>query len=410
MIWLACLAGICFIALALLPSDTTAIRLSAFGWFIFSLVDFTYLQWVGRMGGWPYVTNAPYKVHASVLMWLWILLRSVAALIALRASVFWRRRALPGRLALRWLWASIRLTGVLIAAASFNWSEVWMNYPAWVADQGIPRIIAGTITLLFSLLITAAVRRRIQGLFGGFGRGARDASAATVVSCMVGGDPVEAMRSAEERLRCIRISILKAEDMANSQDSGLYSKVEPVKLGGVDAFLSHSWRDDAALKWQRMLEFKSSFEASHNGDEPLCWLDKACIDQSGDIDKSLKALPIFLLSSKSFVVFAGRTYTRRLWCVLEMFTFLRSGGSYDTIDVRPLDLDAEEEVSLFDIRRADCFVRADKHALLAIVESSYGSFSQFNAACRKILMNKLGSGGKGELKEGMARRESRQAV
>ena len=73
--WFACLAGICFIALALLPSDTTAIRLSAFGWFIFSLVDFTYLQWVGRMGGWPYVTNAPYKVHASVLMWLWILLR-----------------------------------------------------------------------------------------------------------------------------------------------------------------------------------------------------------------------------------------------------------------------------------------------------------------------------------------------
>ena len=408
--WFACLAGICFIALALLPSDTTAIRLSAFGWFIFSLVDFTYLQWVGRMGGWPYVTNAPYKVHASVLMWLWILLRSVAALIALRASVFWRRRALPGRLALRWLWASIRMTGVLIAAVSFNFAEVWMNYPAWVADQGIPRIIAGTITLLFSLLITAAVRRRIQGLFGGFGRGARDASAATVVSCMVGGDPVEAMRSAEERLRCIRISSLKAEDMANSQDSGLYSKVEPVKLGGVDAFLSHSWRDDAALKWQRMLEFKSSFEASHNGDEPLCWLDKACIDQSGDIDKSLKALPIFLLSSKSFVVFAGRTYTRRLWCVLEMFTFLRSGGSYDTIDVRPLDLDAEEEVSLFDIRRADCFVRADKHALLAIVESSYGSFSQFNAACRKILMNKLGSGGKGELKEGMARRESRQAV
>ena len=30
--------------------------------------------------------------------------------------------------------------------------------------------------------------------------------------------------------------------------------------------------------------------------------DKACIDQKGDIDASLKVLPIFLLSSKLFVV------------------------------------------------------------------------------------------------------------
>ena len=54
--------------------------------------------------------------------------------------------------------------------------------------------------------------------------------------------------------------------------------------------------------------------------------DKACIDQKGDINASLKVLPIFLLSSKMFVVLAGKTYTSRLWCVLEMFTFLRGGG------------------------------------------------------------------------------------
>ena len=78
--------------------------------------------------------------------------------------------------------------------------------------------------------------------------------------------------------------------------------------------------------------------------------------------------------------------------MLEIFTFLRSGGTYGRIDVRPLDLDAAEAVALFDIRKADCFLSKDKHALLAIVESSYGSFTQFNSACRKILLAKLGSG------------------
>ena len=50
-------------------------------------------------------------------------------------------------------------------------------------------------------------------------------------------------------------------------------------------------------------------------------------------------------------------------CVLELFTFLRSGGSYSRIDVRPLDLDAAEAVAFFDIRRANCFLSADRHAL-----------------------------------------------
>ena len=43
----------------------------------------------------------------------------------------------------------------------------------------------------------------------------------------------------------------------------------------------------------------------------------------------------------------------------------------------------------FDIRKASCFLQSDKQRLLAIVESSYFSFGAFNAACRKILMDKL---------------------
>ena len=47
-------------------------------------------------------------------------------------------------------------------------------------------------------------------------------------------------------------------------------------MGEVDAFISHSWRDDGTLKWQRMLEYKAAFADSHGGTEPRCWLDKVC--------------------------------------------------------------------------------------------------------------------------------------
>ena len=206
---------------------------------------------------------------------------------------------------------------------------------------------------------------------------------------MVNGDAIAAMRSAHSRMYCIKLSSLKEADMANNQDSGLFAKTERAGPGECDAFLSHSWRDDAPLKWARMLEFKQEFEAAHGGTEPRCWLDKACIDQAGDIDASLKALPIFLLESQSFVVFAGATYTQRLWCVLEMFTFMRSGGALDRIVLKPLSSKTAEIVAKFDIASAQCFHRRDRHALLAVVESSYGSFGQFNAACRKILIAKL---------------------
>ena len=114
-----------------------------------------------------------------------------------------------------------------------------------------------------------------------------------------------------------------------------------------------------------MLEFKTEFETA-NGSEPRCWLDKACvdlpatsrvtsqqppgaprdlaaisrasqacIDQAGDINASLKALPIFLLASRHFVVFVGETYYKRMWCVLEMFTFVRSGGTLEQVRRAP---------------------------------------------------------------------------
>lgn len=383
--------GIALAALSLLPTDSAAIRLTALGWTIFNMLDFSLFRFTGRFGSWPHATAPPFKTEQIAFMWIWIILRAVAALAALPGSVFWGRRRLPGRLALRWLWISIRATGVIKAADLLNIGAFWIALGPWAA-MGWAGVHKGLVTLCVSLLLTPTVRRRIQRMFADLWRGAGEASAAVAIASMVGGDPIAAIRNAQERLRVIRISQLTEGDMANNQDSGLYQKTEHVQMGEVDAFLSHSWRDDSALKWQRFCEFKAEFAESNGGAEPRCWLDKACIDQDGDINGALKALPIYLLASQCFSIFAGRSYTRRLWCVLEVFTFMRAGGSYKRIDVRPLDLDATEAVTLFDIRKAECYLAADKHALLAVVESSYGSFERFNTACRKILLAKLGSG------------------
>ena len=204
--------------MSLLPTDTAAIRLTAVGWALFNILDFGYFRFTGRFGSWPGGSQPPFIPAQIAFMWLWILFRAVAALGALRAAVFWRRRRLPGRLALSWLWGSIRATGVLKSLDAFNMGAVWISFGPW-ASIGWPEVHRGIITLLVSLLMTAPMRRRIQRFFADFGRNARaEASAAMAIAAMVGGDPIAAVRSAEERLRVIRMSQLCESDMANNQD------------------------------------------------------------------------------------------------------------------------------------------------------------------------------------------------
>ena len=51
--------------------------------------------------------------------------------------------------------------------------------------------------------------------------------------------------------------------------------------------------------------------------------DKACIDQN-NIDQALACLPVFLAGCQTLLVVAGGTYCSRLWCCMELFTFVRS--------------------------------------------------------------------------------------
>ena len=377
--------GIFLILLILRPADTLGIRIASVAWVIYVAVQWYYNE-ARIAGNWTDERPPPVKTIAFIL-------RPIFMVLSLASAVFWQSKrwylnALPSRIALNWLWVCIRAEYAIITLEqSYSTAFYWEVGPPLRETVGYNNLVLAVVAGVLALFPTPRVRQFIQGLFGGCT--SSGSSAATVVNTMVSGDAVEALREAHARLYCIRISSLQRSDMENNQDSGLFAKTEKAAAHDCDAFLSHSWRDDPDLKWSKMLEFKAEFEGHNDGKEPNCWLDKACIDQSGDINASLKALPIFLLSSRYFAVFAGQSYTKRLWCAVEVFTFVRASGKLDSLILKPLHADDVKAFARFDISRADCFLREDKQRLLAIVESSYSSIGQFNAACRKILMSKL---------------------
>ena len=289
--------GICLIGLSVLPADTGTIRAASLVWFIYQLVDALYLRWIffggleagltlvwagSVVGSGSLVTSEPNPFYVP-----YVILRCCSAVATLRSAIFCAFRVgrysvnpLPGRLALRFLWYQIRFI-FFLQGCDLLWvgANDHIGKVPYAQALGVARLVSGLISATMAVCLTAAVRRRIQGFFGGFGAAARDSSAASVITTMIGGDPVTSLRSANEQLRCIRISVLNFEDIEQNVAIGtdadrLYERTEKVREGGVDAFLSHSWRDDAQLKWEKLNQYKQDFMASSGGVEPNCWLDK----------------------------------------------------------------------------------------------------------------------------------------
>ena len=106
-----------------------------------------------------------------------------------------------------------------------------------------------------------------------------------------------------------------------------------------------------------------------------------------------QVLPIFLAGCKQFVLLLGESYCKRLWCVLEMFTWLRMGGSTQRIAVLAFgraarhaedgaataagEHDALMAFHDFDARTASCFLEHEKQHLLGVLEAGFGTLSAF---------------------------------
>ena len=111
--------------------------------------------------------------------------------------------------------------------------------------------------------------------------------------------------------------------------------------------------------------------------------DAACINQQ-DISASLVLLPIFLHGCKMLLILPGQTYPTRLWCLIELFTFVKMGGTRERVCIRPLLAASDDQKQLgeallrVDAKVAGCYLLKDRDRLLGIIEASFGDCRAFN--------------------------------
>jgi hypothetical protein len=239
-----------------------------------------------------------------------------------------------------------------------------------------------------------------------------DAGRAAGVAALIGKKDVNLVLAQARRcFQAVPFAKLRREHFATNQaDADLMKGIaQRCQLGEVDAFLSHSWHDDPSEKWATLCAWAAAFEAKH-GRPPLVWFDKACLDQK-DIEDQLAALPVFLAGSRTLLCVVGPTYIERIWCIIEIFTFLRMGGTAERLTVLPIgdgseelaaltprDLELREEDLLngalerfraFEVSAAKCFSEEQLLHLLSVIESGFGSFDTFNSIVRHAFANKL---------------------
>eukprot|EP00927_Polykrikos_kofoidii_P059352 TRINITY_DN5451_c1_g1_i2.p1 TRINITY_DN5451_c1_g1~~TRINITY_DN5451_c1_g1_i2.p1 ORF type:complete len:586 (+),score=50.55 TRINITY_DN5451_c1_g1_i2:66-1823(+) len=216
-----------------------------------------------------------------------------------------------------------------------------------------------------------------------------------------GADPDELLVRALVRFRCISWDVLKQQpeiiigggtlDVVGPGSEDLYKLSMPGKFSECDAFLSHSWRDDASLKWDAISRWCELFRQQHSR-PPKLWLDKVCIEQA-NIQQDLQCLPIFLAACNTLVVCCGQSYTRRLWCCVELFVYVRMLAEDDTRHapvLLPLFANDEELRELkgawrsFDARLCECSVEEDKSRIMGVIERNPGEVLALNASIRDL--------------------------
>ncbi|KAG8465492.1 hypothetical protein KFE25_002799 [Diacronema lutheri] len=201
--------------------------------------------------------------------------------------------------------------------------------------------------------------------------------------------------------------------------AGAFIASQRAALGGVDAFVSHSWHDDPVDKWEALQAWRAEFLAAHKR-EPHIWFDRCCIDQA-DITAQLPSLPVYLAGCNTLLVLLGPTYLQRLWCVVELFVFYQTHlpeppeGRTHFVTLRDRSADARSPPSpgapdergralreveatrctvlsaarQFDVREASATLADDQARLLAVIEGSGEGFDEFNAWTRSLVIRKV---------------------
>ena len=234
------------------------------------------------------------------------------------------------------------------------------------------------------------IRSSVQRWLGSLGTRGEARSAAAVAALVGGRDPQVALARATATLRALPFSALTPDDLLSNADTGLEKKSAHARMGGISCFVSHSWSDDGVAKWHSLSEWAKDYKKQRNKD-PTMWIDKGCLAQSSLAD-CLSTLPCYLAACERLLILLGPTYLSRVWCCLELFTWLQMGGSEQRITILPLgefETAAAAAIEAFDASRAKCFVEDERQQLLAIIETAFGSFAPFNALCKQVLTRRL---------------------
>ena len=364
--------GVFLLLLALLPTDARAVRTVCAVCFalgvgvgmLIALATTCNHWWKGTCDALPPTLGIP-----AVVLFL-------ATAAGMGPTLLRRgRRAMQPRLALRRLWLVGRLFCLAYGVLFIGWASARIAAtPSLTRDPFfIGFVAAGATFIVCALLATPANRGRVHRCLGRLGgNGTEEEEAAAISALVAGADPDTALADATKMFRCLRASSLTKEDLAgaslgvSTSAAELAAKTEPAQLGEVTCFLSHSWRDEDAAPGEKYKAFArwAREQEEATGKQVTLWLDKACIDQT-NIDQSLACLPVFLSGCQILLIVAGPTYCSRLWCVMEIFTFLRMGGAMERIEIHLIanpdqnQAAAKQELAAqlatFDAAKAQCF-------------------------------------------------------
>ena len=201
------------------------------------------------------------------------------------------------------------------------------------------------------------------------------------------------------------------------------SRAVATPLGECDAFVSHSSQDPPQDKYDALQRWALDRSSGTNGggdgsdgggdsdapggsnrrDRPdhgsnggdasdgmqSLWIDRICLEAlESSPATTLPLLPIFVASCRQLLAIAGPSFSSRLWCALEVFAFVQmrqDAHQQRAIVVLPLGDDPAADLFRgFDIRKARCLLKADAHAIKAIIESTFGELTSFNRVMREL--------------------------
>ena len=206
-----------------------------------------------------------------------------------------------------------------------------------------PYVIAwSAYLLLHAFVCLAPVRRRVVACLGSSCLpfcGNDEISSHTTIGCLLGSDDApSALVHARGRFRAIPAAVVVSTDALRKRHDGsqlAFAKfARRLPLGECDAFISHAWCDPPERRLSALIRWHATFQHTH-GRPALVWLDQFCIDAASK-QADLACIGAFIAGCRQFVLLASPSFATRLWCVLELVTFLEMGATISDVFVVPV--------------------------------------------------------------------------